>query len=87
MFDDKSAISLIIPAKGEHTGGGGGSRMGKGGSSLICPQYKQETGIGTAGIFDHVFMSRKKCERCGKEFLIVNGVPMKPEDYQASGQA
>jgi transposase-like protein len=61
--------------------------MGNGGSSLICPHCKQETGIGTAGIFDHVFMSRKKCERCGKEFLIVNDVPMKPEDYQASGQA
>jgi transposase-like protein len=48
---------------------------------MICPHCQQETGIGTAALFDHVFMSRTKCERCGKEFLIVNGVPMTREQY------
>jgi transposase-like protein len=49
---------------------------------VICPHCKQETGIETAAIFDHAFMSRKKCKRCGKEFRIVNDVPMKAEDYK-----
>jgi len=43
--------------------------------TMTCPHCNNETGIGTAALFDHVFMSRKKCERCGKEFLIVDGVP------------
>jgi len=55
--------------------------MGNGEDNVICPYCQQETGIGTAALFDHVFMSRKKCERCGKEFLIVDGVPMTQEQY------
>ena len=48
---------------------------------MICPRCKQETGIGTAALFDHVFMSRKRCEKCGKDFLIVDGIPMTEEQY------
>ena len=55
--------------------------MGSGENNVICPHRKQDTGVGTAALFEHVFMSRKKCEKCGKEFLIVNGVPMTQEQY------
>jgi transposase-like protein len=47
----------------------------------ICPYCKQETGIGTAALFDTVLMSRKTCEKCGREFLIVNDMPMTQEQY------
>jgi transposase-like protein len=55
--------------------------MGNGENSVVCPHCKQETGIGTAALFDHVFMSRKKCKRCGRDFLIVDGIPMTEEQY------
>jgi len=47
----------------------------------ICPYCNQETGIGTAALFDTVLMSRKTCDKCGREFLIVNDVPMTQEQY------
>jgi uncharacterized protein YbaR (Trm112 family) len=55
--------------------------MENGENNVICPHCKQETGIGTAALFDHVFMSRKRCEKCGKDFLIVDGIPMTEEQY------
>jgi len=60
--------------------------MGSGENDVICPHCKQETGIGTAALFDHVFMSRKRCEKCGKEFLIVDGIAMTEEQYSARGR-
>jgi len=57
----------------------------KGGTILkncICPYCKLETGIGTAALFDTVLMSRKTCDKCGREFLIVNDVPMTKEQYK-----
>ena len=48
---------------------------------MTCPYCNQNTGIGTAAIFDTILMSRKRCERCGREFLIVNDVPMTQEQY------
>ena len=54
---------------------------------MICPHCKQETAIGAAALFDTVFMSRKTCEKCGREFLIVNNVPMTPEQYNGLGEA
>ena len=47
----------------------------------ICPYCKQETGVGTAELFDTVLMSRKTCDKCGRSFLIVNDVPLRSEDY------
>jgi transcription elongation factor Elf1 len=41
----------------------------------MCPYCNKETGVGTAALFDKVLMSRKTCEQCGQEFLIVNDVP------------
>jgi hypothetical protein len=43
--------------------------------------------MGTAALFERVFMSRKKCENCGREFLIVNDIPMTEEQYQNGGEA
>jgi hypothetical protein len=54
---------------------------------MICPHCQQETGVGTAALFDTVLMSRKTCEQCGKVFLIVDNLPMKPEDYRTTGEA
>jgi hypothetical protein len=48
---------------------------------MTCPYCKEETGIGSAGIFDTILMSRKQREGCGREFLIVNSVPMTREQY------
>jgi len=50
--------------------------------TCICPYCKQETGLGTAALFDSVLMSRKTCENCGREFLIVNDVSMTEEQYR-----
>jgi hypothetical protein len=49
--------------------------------TCICPYCKQETGVGTAALFDTVFSSRKTCEKCGREFLIVNDLSLRSEDY------
>jgi hypothetical protein len=43
--------------------------------TCMCPYCNKETGVGTAALFDKVLMSRKTCEQCGQEFLIVNDVP------------
>ena len=40
-----------------------------------------------AALFDTVFMSRKTCEICGREFLILNDIPMKVKDYRTPGEA
>jgi transposase-like protein len=54
---------------------------------MTCPYCKQETGIGSAALFDTILMSRKKCERCGREFLIVNGVPNGPRAIRTDANA
>ena len=50
--------------------------------TCICPYCKQETGVGTAALFDTVLMSRKTCDKCGRGFLIVNDVPMTREQHE-----
>jgi len=50
--------------------------------NYICPYCKLATGIGTAAMFDTVLMSRKTCDKCGRQFLIVNDVPMTEEQYK-----
>ena len=52
--------------------------------TCICPYCKQETGVRTAALFDTVLMSRKTCDKCGREFLIVNNVPMTEERWAAA---
>jgi hypothetical protein len=53
---------------------------------MICPHCHEETGIGSAALFDTILMSRKRCEKCAREFLIVNGIPMTPEQYAAKAE-
>jgi uncharacterized protein (DUF983 family) len=48
--------------------------------TCICPYCDKETGVGTASLFDKVLMSRKTCEQCGQEFLIVNDVPTRLDE-------
>ena len=48
---------------------------------MKCPHCGQEIGVSTAEISDHTFLLRTQCEKCAKEFLIVEGVPMKDEQY------
>ena len=50
--------------------------------TCIRPYCKQKTGVGTASLFHTVLMSRKTCDKCGREFLIVNDVPMTKEQYR-----
>jgi len=45
--------------------------------TCICPYCKNETGVGAATLFDKVLISRKTCEQCGQNFLIVNDVTPK----------
>ena len=52
--------------------------------TMKCPYCGEETSIGTAAMFDTVFMSRKQCEGCKREFLIVNDIPMTEAQYAQS---
>jgi uncharacterized protein (DUF983 family) len=55
--------------------------------TYTCPHCGQQTGIGTAALFDTVFMSRKTCEQCGLQLLIVNDIPMTQQEYDLSKDA
>jgi transcription elongation factor Elf1 len=49
-----------------------------------CPHCKTE--IAGKSSMDQVFMARKTCGVCGKEFLIVDDVPMTDAEYEARQQ-
>lgn len=53
------------------------------GQAMKCPHCHQEIGIATADLADHAFLLRTKCEKCGKEFLIVERLPMTDEQYSS----
>jgi len=55
-------------------------------ATLICPHCHLAAGIGTAAVFDHVFIT-KRCQNCRREILIVKGVPITFEDYSRKGEA
>ena len=48
---------------------------------MKCPYCGQEIGIRIAALADEAFLLRTQCEKCGKEFLIVEGVAMTNERY------
>jgi DNA-directed RNA polymerase subunit RPC12/RpoP len=50
---------------------------------MKCPHCGQEIGIGTAALAGHAYLLRTQCEKCGKEFLIVDGFPMTEEQYSS----
>jgi transposase-like protein len=54
---------------------------------ITCPHCHDETGIETAAALDQTFMSRKACEKCDREFLIVDGVPMTEDQYSRKSEA
>jgi predicted Zn finger-like uncharacterized protein len=51
---------------------------------MKCPHCKHEIEISTADLADHAFLLRIRCEKCGKEFLIVDGTPMTDGQYSIS---
>jgi len=50
---------------------------------MKCPHCGQEIGISTATLAHGAFLLRTLCEKCGKEFLIVEGIPMTEERYSS----
>ena len=48
---------------------------------MKCPYCGQEIGTPIAALADDAFLLRTQCEKCGEEFLIVDGVPMTDERY------
>jgi transposase-like protein len=52
---------------------------------MKCPYCHQEIGVSTADLAEHAFLLRIQCEKCGKEFLIVDGTPMTEAQYSSRG--
>ena len=50
---------------------------------MKCPYCGQKIGTRIAALADDAFLLRTQCEKCGKEFLIVDGVPMTDERYSS----
>jgi hypothetical protein len=48
--------------------------------ACICPYCKQETGIGTAALFDKVL---NEPQECGRDFLILKDVPTRRDERDA----
>ena len=46
---------------------------------MKCPHCNRK--IADSVLADDVFLLRTRCERCGKEFLIIDRVPMTEEQY------
>jgi len=53
------------------------------GQPMKCPHCHEEIGIATADLADHAFLLRAQCEKCGREFLIVERLPMTDEQYSS----
>jgi DNA-directed RNA polymerase subunit RPC12/RpoP len=45
--------------------------------NIACPHCRAPLTIGT--VMDRILLSRRTCSKCGKEFLIENDVPKKPD--------
>jgi hypothetical protein len=48
---------------------------------MKCPHCGEEIRTPIAALADESFLLRTRCEKCSKEFLIVEGVPMTDERY------
>jgi transcription elongation factor Elf1 len=49
-----------------------------------CPYCKAETDVVGTADFATIDLGRAICEHCGKEFIIVENLPMTEEQYRAS---
>jgi len=49
---------------------------------IICPHCGQEADDPKAALFDSISMGRLTCQHCGREFLVVDDVPMTEEQYR-----
>jgi hypothetical protein len=50
---------------------------------MKCPYCHEELGIATAELADYAFLLRARCEECGEELLIVEGVCMTDEHHSS----
>jgi ribosomal protein S27AE len=50
---------------------------------MKCPRCGHEIGTAIVALADHAYLLRTQCEKCGKEFLIVDGIPMTEEQYRS----
>jgi transposase-like protein len=50
---------------------------------ISCPHCHADLTIGT--VMDTILVSRRSCPECGKEFLIENDVPRRPDSKKPSG--
>ena len=48
---------------------------------MKCPHCGREIEANIAELADDAFLLRSQCKKCGKDFLIVEGVPMTDEQY------
>jgi len=48
---------------------------------MKCPHCQEPIGSNTAHLAKLASFLRTQCEKCGKEFLIVEGIPMTEQQY------
>jgi hypothetical protein len=53
------------------------------GQAVKCPHCHREIGIAAADLADHAFLLRAQSEKCGKEFVTVERIPMTDEQYSS----
>jgi hypothetical protein len=54
--------------------------------TYTCPHCSKPTEHPNALSFDRFLLSRSACRHCGREFLIVNDVPMTHSEYDHGGR-
>lgn len=50
---------------------------------MNCPHCGHELEISTAALAEHVYLLRLRCEKCGKDFYTVDGLPMTEWQYSS----
>jgi hypothetical protein len=73
--------SLLNSSSREVLATPGRRTLGPSHHSMKCPYCGQEIGTSIADLADESFLLLTQCEKCGKAFLIVDGVPMTEERY------
>jgi transcriptional regulator NrdR family protein len=50
---------------------------------MKCPHCHHEIGTSVVDLANNALLLQTRCEKCGKEFLILEGVPMTEEQYSS----